>query len=112
MKDEKRQVLQPYPSINALMSSHRPPFRNVRPPDEANPDAVLGGLAQNGSITERNFLAMLEVVLVTTSLIRVSAKTTGRDISMVDTRPDVGDYRSAVKVSSVPCLCECFRANW
>ena len=73
------------------MSGHRSHFRNVRFFDEANPDVVLGGLVQNGSLTEKNFLAMLDIVLVTTP-IRVSAKDTGRIVSMVDTCLDLGDY--------------------
>ncbi|KAF8535463.1 HNH endonuclease-domain-containing protein [Trichophaea hybrida] len=74
------------------MSRHRSHFRNVRFFDEANPDVVLGGLVQNGSITERNFLTMLGIVLVTTAPIHVSAKDTGRVILAVDTCLDVGDY--------------------
>ena len=75
------------------MSGHRSHFRNVRFFDEANPDVVLGGLIQNGSLTEKNFLTMLQmIVLMTTAPIRVSAKDTGRVVSMVDTRLDMGDY--------------------
>src|SRR4051794_28397010 len=74
------------------MSGHRSHFRNVRFFDEANPDVVLGGLIQNGSLTEKNFLVMLDIVLVTTAPIRVSAKDSGRVVSMVDTRLDAGDY--------------------
>lgn len=75
------------------MSEHRSRFRNVRFFDEANPDVVLGGLIQNGSLTEKNFLTMLQmIVLVTTAPIRVSAKDTGRVVSMVDSRLAVGDY--------------------
>ena len=33
---------------------------------------------QNGSLTEKNFLVMLDIVFVTTAPIRVSAKDTGR----------------------------------
>lgn len=85
------------------MSRHRSHFRNVRFFDEANPDVVLGGLAQNGSLTEKNVLEMLDIVLTTTAPIRVSAKDTGRVISMVDTRLDVGDYLVSCegKLSSV-----------
>ena len=80
------------------MSGHRSHFRNVRFFDEANPDVVLGGLIQNGSLTEKNFLNMLQtIVLVTTAPIRVSAKDTGRVVSMVDTRLDVGDYMVSCK---------------
>ncbi|KAF8534664.1 hypothetical protein BDD12DRAFT_988700 [Trichophaea hybrida] len=74
------------------MSGNRSHFRNVRFFDEANPDVVLGGLIQNGSLTEKNFLVMLDIVLVSTAPIRVSAKDTERVVSVVDTRLDVGDY--------------------
>ena len=60
--------------------------------DEASPDVVLGGLVQNGSLTEKNFLVMLYIVLVTAAPVRVSARNTGRVVSEVDTRLDVGDY--------------------
>jgi hypothetical protein len=73
------------------MSSHRSHIRNVRFFDEANPDVVLGGLIQNGSLTE-NFLVKLDIVLAATALIRVSAKDTGRVVSIVNTRLDAGDY--------------------
>jgi hypothetical protein len=87
------------------MSEHRSHFRNVRFFDEANPDVVLGGLVQNGSVTEKNFLVMLDNVLVaTTAPIRVSAKDTGRVVSMVDTRLDAGDYMLSCegRFSAVP----------
>ena len=74
------------------MSSHRSHFRNVHFFNEASPDVVLGGLVQNGSLTEKNFLMMLGIVLVTTAPIRVSARGTGKIVLAVDTRLDVGDY--------------------
>jgi hypothetical protein len=74
------------------MSEIRSHFRNVHFFDEANPDAVLGGLIQNGSLTEKNFLVMLDIVLVTTAPIRVSAKDSRRFVSMVDTCLEPGDY--------------------
>jgi hypothetical protein len=74
------------------MSGRRSHFRNVRFFNKANPDVVLGGLVQNGSFTERDFLMMLDIVLVITAPIRVSAKDTGRVVLMVGTRLDVGDY--------------------
>jgi len=88
------------------MSSHRSHFSNVRFFDEANPDVVLGGLVQNGFLTEKNFLVMLDIVLVTTAPIRVSTEDTGRVVSMVDTRLDVGDYM--VSCEGKLSLCECF----
>ncbi|KAF8528324.1 hypothetical protein BDD12DRAFT_989334 [Trichophaea hybrida] len=59
------------------MPLNRSYFRNVRFFDETTPDNFLGGLIQNGSLTEKNFLVMLDIVLVTTAPIRVSAKDTG-----------------------------------
>jgi len=73
------------------MSEHRSQCRNVHFFDEANPDVALGGLIQNGSLTEKNFV-MLDIVLVTIAPIRVSAKDTGMVVSMVDTRLGPGDY--------------------
>lgn len=74
------------------MSAHRSHFRNVRFSDEAKPNVILGGLVQNGSLTEKNFLVMLGIVLVTTAPVRVFAKDTVRVVSMVDAPLDVGDY--------------------
>lgn len=67
-------------------------FRNVRFFDEANPDVVLRGLIQNGFLTGMNLLMMLDIVLVTTAPICVSAKDFGRVVSMDDTRLNPGDY--------------------
>ena len=78
-------------SVHAV-SPHRAHFRNVHLFDGAKPNVVLGGLVQNGSITEKNLLTMLNIFLVTASAIRVSAKGTGKLVSAVDTRLDEGDY--------------------
>lgn len=45
------------------MYSNRSHFRNVRFFDEVNPDAVLGGLIQNRSLIEKNFLLMFDIIL-------------------------------------------------
>ena len=74
------------------MPGHRYHFCNVRFFDKANPDIVLGGLTQNRSLTEKNFLVILDIVLVTTAPIRVSTKDTRRVVSMVDTCLDTRDY--------------------
>ncbi|KAG0136489.1 hypothetical protein HOY82DRAFT_576493 [Tuber indicum] len=46
------------------MTINRPLSRNVSFYDATNPVEVLGGLVQNGSITEANFLDMLGILLV------------------------------------------------
>ena len=74
------------------MSSNRSALRNVRFFDEASPAVVLGGLVQNASLTEKNFLMMLGIVLLPTAPIRVYARITGSVVSEVDALLNVGDY--------------------
>ena len=66
--------------------------RNVHFFDESKSDTVLGGLVQNGSVTEKNFLSMLAIVLVTEAPIYVYAKATGIAVLMGDEALQVGDY--------------------
>ena len=47
-----------------MMSPTRYIVRNAYFCNPANPGVSLGGFYQNGAITERNFLAMLEILLV------------------------------------------------
>lgn len=49
------------------MSEHRSLFHNIRFFDEANPDVALRGPVQNRFLTEKNFLVMLNIFLVTTA---------------------------------------------
>ncbi|KAI5811158.1 HNH endonuclease-domain-containing protein [Peziza echinospora] len=77
------------------MTSHRSHFRNIHFYDGTKnnePDA-LGGLIQNGSITEANFLDMLGILLVTEGApIRVEHRTSGHVISRTHDRLEVGVY--------------------
>jgi len=57
------------------MPTDRTLVRNVVFYDASKPDQVLGGLRQNGSITEANFLDILGIVLVIRSLICVQERT-------------------------------------
>jgi hypothetical protein len=50
---------------------------NIDFSDERNLDAILGRLIQNGFVIEKNFLSILNIILVTTLPIRVYAKATG-----------------------------------
>ncbi|KAF8416248.1 HNH endonuclease-domain-containing protein [Tirmania nivea] len=74
------------------MSSHRSHFRNVYFYDGSNPEDALGGLIQNGSVTEANFLQMLGIVLVTASPIRVQNRNSGQVLSTSDSRLALGTY--------------------
>ncbi|KAH0548613.1 hypothetical protein GP486_007843 [Trichoglossum hirsutum] len=82
--------------------------RNIRFSDKRNPDDFLGGLVQNGSVTETNFLSMLNIVLVASSPIRVYAKATGAPVLQTDTPLQLGDYIVAcddqIHVSNEPWL--------
>jgi hypothetical protein len=78
--------------------------RNVRFSDERNPDVILGGLIQNGSVTEMNFLSVLGIVLITTSPIRVYAKATGAPVLQADTPLQLGDYIVACNGKSTSML--------
>ena len=78
--------------------------RNIHFSDERNPDAILGGLIQNGSVTERNFLSMLKIVLITTSPIRVYAKATGTPVLQADIPLQLGDYIVACNGKSTSVL--------
>ena len=74
------------------MASNRIHFRNVQFYDGSDPDILLGGLVQNGCVTERNFLQMLGVVLVTEAPIRVQHRTSGQIVTISDSDLQVGIY--------------------
>jgi hypothetical protein len=78
--------------------------RNIRFSDERNPDVILGGLIQNGSVTEMNFLSMLNMVLIAASPIRVYAKATGALVLQADTPLQLGDYIVACNGKSTSVL--------
>ena len=71
------------------MASNRSHFRNVHFYDGS---ILLGGLIQNGSVTERNFLDMLGILLVTEAPIRVQHRTSGEIVSISDSRLQLGIY--------------------
>ncbi|KAF8466217.1 HNH endonuclease-domain-containing protein [Kalaharituber pfeilii] len=74
------------------MSSNRSHFRNVQFYDGSNPDVLLGGLVQNGSVTERNFLQMLGIILITETPTIVQHRGSGHVVLMSDSQLEVGSY--------------------
>jgi hypothetical protein len=78
------------PPTHALMSRSR--SRNVNFFDGSTGDH-LGGVRQNGSITNINFFHMLmDTLLIVESTITIKSRTTGQPI-LLDTEPlEVGDY--------------------
>lgn len=74
------------------MMDNRSRFRNVWFYDASRPDTPLGGLVQNGSITEKNALEMLDIILVRTAPILVIFRSTERAVSAIDSLLEAGDY--------------------
>ena len=74
------------------MNSNRSHFRNVHFYDGSNPDILLGGLIQNGSVTERTFLHMLGIILITQTPIIIQHRGSGHIVLMSESRLEVGSY--------------------
>ncbi|KAG0633402.1 hypothetical protein HOY80DRAFT_1105786 [Tuber brumale] len=82
------------------MSLNRSFPRNVSFYDATNPDEVLGGLVQNGSITETNFLDMLGILpVIGESPIRVQERESSHIVSRTEVPLQVGVYDIYCEVS-------------
>ncbi|KAF8418982.1 hypothetical protein EV426DRAFT_638433 [Tirmania nivea] len=66
--------------------------RNVQFYDATSPGDALGGLIQNGSVTEANFLEMLGILLITETSIRVQERGTGHIITSTNNQLGLGEY--------------------
>ncbi|KAG0127466.1 hypothetical protein HOY82DRAFT_586872 [Tuber indicum] len=91
------------------MSQNRSLLRNVTFYDATNPEEALGGLAQNGSITEANFLDMLGILLVVDgSPLRVQERISSHIVSRTDVPLKTGVYDiycdAAIQVSDQPWI--------
>ncbi|KAG0634759.1 hypothetical protein HOY80DRAFT_1018365, partial [Tuber brumale] len=75
------------------MSSTRSDFRNIHFYDATKPSGdALGGLIQNGSVTEANILHMIGIILVTEGPIRVQHRTSGHIVSETKNPLPIGTY--------------------
>jgi len=75
------------------MASNRVLGRNVHFYDATVPDVALGGLVQNGSVTEANFLDYFGILLVTeTSPVSVRERTSGHIVAKTTERLEPGEY--------------------
>ena len=81
--------MRPDAKIVLLMRSH---FSNVHFYDGRNPSILLGGLVQNGSVTEANFLQMLGIVLVMEAPVQAQNRISGYVLSTSDSRLELGVY--------------------
>ncbi|KAG0128888.1 hypothetical protein HOY82DRAFT_522182 [Tuber indicum] len=76
-----------------MPSRYRSALHNTRFYDASDPAAALGGLYQNGSITEANFLSILEILLATEGKpVRVQARISGHIVTQNNMSLAIGDY--------------------
>jgi hypothetical protein len=66
--------------------------RNVRFYDSSKPGIALGGLIQNGSVTEANFLDMIGILLIAEAPLRVQERTSGHVIGTTNNPLQSGEY--------------------
>ncbi|KAF8454787.1 HNH endonuclease-domain-containing protein [Terfezia claveryi] len=82
--------------------------RNVQFYNATSPEVALGGLIQNGSVTEANFLDMLEILLITEMPIRVHKRDSGHIITRTNTRLEAGHHDvycdRHIHVNNEPCV--------
>ena len=75
------------------MALNRALLRNVTFYDATRPNIVLGGLFQNGSLTESNFLDILEIVLIIKgNHLRVEERESSHILSRTDIPLQKGVY--------------------
>ena len=66
--------------------------RNIHFFDDANPDVCLGGLIQNGSVTEANFLDMVGIIVLTEGPVQIRERTSGRVVMRTNEPLGLGEY--------------------
>jgi len=66
--------------------------RNVHFYDATSREKPLGGLFQNGSVTEANFLDFLGILLITEGSIRVQMGGSGHIVTRTNNRLELGEY--------------------
>ncbi|KAK9317847.1 HNH endonuclease-domain-containing protein [Lipomyces starkeyi] len=74
------------------MAGRRAIGRDVHFYNFAEPDKALGGLILNPSVTKKNFLSMLGILIVTIGPYRVTSRSTGRDLTPTDEPLQPGHY--------------------
>ena len=77
------------------MPADRSLGRNVHFYDATMPDNALGGLIQNGSVTEANFIDMLGILVITKTPIRVQKRGGtggGTFVTSTNNKLELGEY--------------------
>lgn len=88
------------------MQNDRTAYRNVHIFDASDDERLLGGLHQNGSVTEANFLDMLEIIVETDSPLRVRDRFSCHEISRTSDplEPGIYDVHGTITLSKEPWL--------
>lgn len=79
------------PTNQSKHNANRSLGRNVRFFDARVADIAEGGLLQNGSVTEANFLDYLRILLVAKTPLGVRERTSGHIVMMTDNRLECGE---------------------
>lgn len=74
------------------MPPDRSADRNVHFYDAMSPEVPLGGMIQNGSVTEANFLAMLNILLISEDPLHVNERGSDRVVTATNNALQVGGY--------------------
>lgn len=74
------------------MPSDRSLGRNVHFYDATSPEVPLGGMIQNGSVTENVFLVILGILLISQAPLRVQERTSGHTVTTTNNPLQPGEY--------------------
>ncbi|KAJ8103466.1 HNH endonuclease-domain-containing protein [Lipomyces tetrasporus] len=93
------------------MATSRAIGRNVHFYVFSEPDEPLGGLRLNPSVTAKNFLYMLDILIVASGPYRVILRSAGVDLRPTDDALTPGDYdirpysrRTTIAITEEPCI--------
>ncbi|KAK9246943.1 hypothetical protein V1506DRAFT_447285, partial [Lipomyces tetrasporus] len=93
------------------MAGRRAVGRDVHFYLSSEPDKPLGGMRLNPSVTEENFLSMLDILIVASGPYRVTLRSSGGDLMPTDDALKPGHYdirpysrRDTIAVTEEPCI--------
>ena len=91
---------------NDILPNDRSGYRNVLFSDARYPDDLLGGLRLNPSVTQANFLHMLEILIISSSPYDVSLRGTSTTLTRCNEPLQPGTYD--IKLQSAQGKCTYF----
>ncbi|KAF8433827.1 hypothetical protein BGX38DRAFT_1251630 [Terfezia claveryi] len=78
--------------------------RNVQFYDAISSDVALGGMIQNGSVTEGKFLDILGILFITETPIRVQERSLGHIVMKTNTRLENGGFATEIRARDGRCV--------